>query len=79
MVIEEGTLIWLEEMQQYVKATPNCEIFIPLEEIHLSEVRKEDRANLLQAIWSRKKGSVSQRIGYSEKQDQKIAKTLGVW
>ncbi|KAF1301446.1 hypothetical protein [Candidatus Enterococcus willemsii] len=79
MVVEEGTLIWWEETQQYVKATSNCEIFIPLEEIHLSEVRKEDRTNLLQAIWSRQKGSVSQRIGYSEKQDQEIAKTLGVW
>ncbi|MCF1656964.1 hypothetical protein LQF57_05020 [Tetragenococcus koreensis] len=76
---DKGYFLWREKEESYFQATDNCELYIPLRPIQLSQVDRETLPILLQTIWCKRNGYVNENIGVTYKQDRKIAEALNVW
>lgn len=76
---EEGYFIWQSKEENYFQASNYLTLYDPPQSLQLSQINKEARPILLQAIWCKRNGFVNTDIGQSEQQDRKIAGELGVW
>ncbi|MCD5003650.1 hypothetical protein IV487_14390 [Enterococcus saccharolyticus] len=77
--IDSGYLVWEEDAENYVMTDDTLEVVHPLTYLKLSDLRKEQQASLLQAIWCKRKGFINRSIGESPETDKQIAKELNIW